>query len=249
MNPPTVLRFLTLLCLGWLLAGTRLSAGLVSHDVSGTGSSPASAAPASAPAPHATPAPAPVTPALAAPAANDTFSFAPSYTFTTTDALTVSVYGEDDLSTQTRVDTTGCINLNLVGKVKIAGLTISEAQKAIEKAYQDQRYLRNPQVTINIQTVATREVSIQGQVKAPGRYPLPIETSLSVVDLVTKAGGFTDIAAGTRVTITHFDSEGKPHVITVDVDKIIKGKDKSGINDQSLMLQPGDIVFVPETFI
>ena len=247
MKTSAFLRLLATLLAGWLLAGPRLAAGTTSHDVPvpNTARSPA---PATSPAAPASPSPAaPVVPPAPAPA--DTFSFAPSYTFTTTDALTVTVYDEPDLSTQTRVDTTGSINLNLVGKVKIAGLTISEAQTAIEKAYQDQRFLRNPQVTINIQTVATREVSIQGQVKAPGRYPLPIETSMSVVDLVTKAGGFTDIAKGTAVTITHFDSEGKPHVATVNVKAIIEGYDKIKVNDQSLMLLPGDIVYVPETII
>ncbi len=139
------------------------------------------------------------------------------------------------------------VNLNLVGKVKIVGLTISEAQTAIENAYRDQRFLRKPQVTINIQSVATREVSIEGQVKGPGRYPLPIETAMSVVDLVSKAGGFTESAKGSAVTITHFDRDGKPHVTTVDVQSIMLGTSRIKSNDPSLMLQPGDIVWVPES--
>jgi polysaccharide export outer membrane protein len=253
MKLSSLVRSRPVLLLGLLLAGLRLSAGLASHEAAGASSSPAPA-PKAAPA-VTTPPPAAATstttstPLPTAPAADGVVSFAPSYTFTTTDALSVSVYDESDLNAQARVDTTGCITLPLINKIRIAGLTISEAQKAIEKAYQDQRFLRHPQVTIAIQSVATREVSIQGQVRTPGRYPLPIETSMSVVDLVTKAGGFTDIANGNKVSITHFDLEGKAHVHVVDVDAIIKGRVKASPDDQSLMLQPNDIVYVPESMI
>jgi polysaccharide export outer membrane protein len=169
-----------------------------------------------------------------------------AYTVTLTDLLRVDIYQEDDLRTMSRVDAKGNINLPLVGEVRVVGLTISAAQKAVENAYRDGRYLRNPQVTINIESYASREVSIQGQVRSPGRYPLPIETNMSVLELVTKAGGFTDTAKGTAVNITRITSDGKKQVFTVDVDSMLKGKDKASISDNSLVIQPGDIVYVPE---
>ncbi len=169
-----------------------------------------------------------------------------AYTVTLTDLLRVDIYQEDDLKTMSRVDAKGTINLPLVGEVRVVGLTVRDAQKAVENAYRDGRYLRNPQVTINIESYASREVSIQGMVRAPGRYPLPIETNMSILELVTKAGGFTDTAKGTAVNITRISSDGKKQVFTVDVDSLIKGKDKANINDNSLVIQPGDIVYVPE---
>ena len=116
----------------------------------------------------------------------------------------------------------------------------------MENAYRDGRYLRNPQVTINVESYAAREISIQGQVRSPGRYPLPIETSMTVLELVTRAGGFTDTAKGTAVNITRVSLDGKKKVFTIDVDSLLKGKDRANITDNSLMLEPGDIVFVPE---
>ena len=169
-----------------------------------------------------------------------------AYTITLTDLLRVDIYQEDDLKTMSRVDAKGNVNLPLVGEVHVVGLTISDAQKAIENAYRDGRYLRTPQVTINVEAYASREVSIQGQVRSPGRYPLPIETSMTVLELVTKAGGFTDTAKGTAVNITRITTDGKKQVFTIDVDSLIKGRDKASIGDNSLMLQPGDIVYVPE---
>jgi polysaccharide export outer membrane protein len=173
----------------------------------------------------------------------------PSYTLTATDRLRIAVYQEDDLSSIVRIDAKGDVNLLLVGEVKIAGLTVREAQKVIEDAYRDGRFLRNPQVIITVEEYAPREVSIGGQVHSPGRYPLPIESTMTVIDLVTKAGGLTDIARGGAVTITHITPDGKKITTTVDVDSILKGKAQAKANDTTIQLQPGDIVYVPERII
>ena len=69
------------------------------------------------------------------------------YTLTITDRIRVSIFQEDDLTVSGRVDSAGNINLKLVGDVHVAGLNVTDAQHAIEAAYRDGRYLRNPQVT------------------------------------------------------------------------------------------------------
>lgn len=173
----------------------------------------------------------------------------PAYKITLTDLLRIDIYQEEDLRTMSRVDSKGNINLPLVSEVRVVGLSISDAQKAVEAAYREGRFLRNPQVTINVEAYAPREVSIQGQIRSPGRYPLPIETSMTVLELVTRAGGFTDTAKGTAVNITRVTPDGKKQVFTIDVDSLLKGKKGANISDNSLMLEPGDIVFVPERII
>lgn len=174
---------------------------------------------------------------------------ATSYTIALTDRIRISVYQEEDLSTIARVDAKGCVNLPLIGEITLAGKTVSEAQRIIESAYRDGRYLRSPQVTINIEEYAPREVSIQGMVRNPGRYPLPIEANLTVLELVTKAGGLTDTAKGTAISVTRITPDGKKQVFTVDVESLIKGRDRAKAADNSLILQPGDIVYVPERII
>lgn len=163
------------------------------------------------------------------------------------DRVRVAVYQEDDLSTLTRIDARGRINLPLLGEITIGGLTIPEAQTAIENAYKDGRYLRNPQVTINVEEYAQREVSITGQIGNPGRYSLPPELTYSVVELVTKAGGITDIGKGSAVTVTRTLPDGTKKTFTIDVDGIIKGKKDN--KSQDLLLQAGDNVYVPERLI
>ncbi len=194
--------------------------------------------------------------ALLAPAFADSAPSSPSaksqiYNIRATDKLRISVFQEDDLSTICRVDAKGTVNLPLVGEIRVFGQTLSQAERTIEAAYKDGRFLRNPEVTVAVEEYAPREVSIQGQVKNPGRYPLPIESTLSVLDLVTKAGGFTDTAQGTAVKITRILPDGSTRVITLDVESLIKGKSdaKTTSENESLLLQADDIVYVPERII
>lgn len=171
------------------------------------------------------------------------------YRLTITDRVRISIFQEDDLAEIVRVDARGNINLKLVGDLRVAGLTVNEAQRAIEQAYRDGRFLRNPQATISIEDYAPREVSIQGQVKAPGRYLLPIESTFSAVELVTKAGGLTDIAKGSAVVVTRITADGKKVTFTVDVEGAIRGRKGNTAENSSLPLEPGDIVYVPERII
>jgi polysaccharide export outer membrane protein len=171
------------------------------------------------------------------------------HTLTLADRVRVVVYQEEDLTSVTRIDARGKISLPLIGEIVLGGLTIVEAQIAIENAYKEGRFLRNPQVTVSVEEYAPREVSIQGRVRNPGRYTLPIESTLTVVELVTKAGGIDDIGKGSAVTVTRIMPDGTKKVFTVDVDSIIRGKRDTKIDDTTLLLQPGDIVYVPERLI
>lgn len=166
------------------------------------------------------------------------------------DRVRVAVYQEDDLTTLTRVDARGMINLPLLQEILIGGLTIVEAQQTIEKAFREGRFLRAPQVTVSVEEYAPREVSISGQIRNSGRYPLPNESTYTIVELVTKAGGITDIGKGTAVNITRILPDGTKKIFTVDVDSLIKGKKGDGkVEANNILLLPGDVVYVPERLI
>ena len=171
------------------------------------------------------------------------------HTLALADRVRIAVYQEEDLASLTRIDARGRVNLPLIGEITIGGLTVIEAQAVIENAYKDGRFLRNPQATVSVEEYAPREVSIQGQVRNAGRYTLPIESTLTVVELVTKAGGITDIGKGSAVTVTRILPDGTRKVFTVDVDSVIKGRKDTKSDDSALLLQPGDIVYVPERLI
>src|ERR1700679_1133414 len=72
------------------------------------------------------------------------------YTLTVTDKLRVEIFQESDLTTISRVDASGNVNLPLIGDIHLAGLTVEQAQKAVEADYIAKRVLRHPAVTISI---------------------------------------------------------------------------------------------------
>jgi polysaccharide export outer membrane protein len=167
-----------------------------------------------------------------------------AHTLTTNDKLNIVVAGEKELGNVSRVNSKGTVNLTWVGEVRVAGLTVKEAQKAIEDAYRDGRFLRNPQVIINVEDYAPREVFINGEVKSPGKYQLPIEQVMTIDELVLKAGGFTDSAKGSSVRVTRKLPDGGTTVLgPFDVEGIIEGR-KSVTSP--LEMQPGDTVQVDQ---
>lgn len=189
---------------------------------------------------------APTAPADAAPA-GPSKNFI--YKLTPSDRIRIMVFGEPDLSAIARIDANGNVNLYLVGDVHVAGHTEGEAQKIIETAYHDGRFLRNPRVTISVEDYAPRTVTVDGQVKNPGPISLPTESTLTVYQAIIRAGGFTDVAKGSAVSVTRVMPDGTKKVFTVDVDSLIRGKDHDKTEDNTLLLEPGDIIYVPERLI
>jgi polysaccharide export outer membrane protein len=173
-----------------------------------------------------------------------------SYRITRFDRLSVSVFDEPGLTVgQKKVDATGTIALTLIGEVRVVGLTILEAQGAIENAYREGRYLRNPQVTITIDEYAPRTVSISGKINAPGRYELPPDSVWTLKDLIIKASGFQETARGTKVRITRTMPDGSLKIFEKDVESLLRARSSANVTDAAFPLEPDDIVYVPEKII
>ncbi|HVU32040.1 MAG TPA: polysaccharide biosynthesis/export family protein [Opitutaceae bacterium] len=177
-------------------------------------------------------------------AAESTPADADRYRIIPRDLVRVAVNGESDVNAERRVDSQGEINVPMLGAVKVAGLTVSETQGLITKRYvQEEIYVR-PEVVVTIVEYAPREVMVLGQVTKQGKQAFPPEaTSLSIVEAIASAGGLTRIANGEAVRVTRKDDHDREQSFTVDVEKFIEGK--AG-DSAPFMLQPGDVVFVPE---
>lgn len=162
------------------------------------------------------------------------------------DLIIVQVYGEADLSKQTRIDGSGQIRMGLIGAIGIAGLTVAEAEDLLEKTYLKERYLRDPQISIEVLEYAPLFVHVFGQVRQPGRVRLEGEQeSIPLLDLISAAGGFTGLARSDNVRITRTDESGDETIVNVDVESLINGKAK-GLPGAFEELLPGDVVYVPE---
>lgn len=152
------------------------------------------------------------------------------------DLLEITVYDNNDLDQQVRVETGGFVNLNLLGPVKLGGMTAQQAGNWIATRYAEKKYFTNPQVTVLIKEYATQSVSVTGEVNHPGIYPLL--TSRSVLDAISLAGGFTPLA-DTRVTIKH--RSGDEERLTVN----LKADEAGTELDENAVIYPGDLIVVP----
>lgn len=173
-----------------------------------------------------------------------------AYKITRGDTVSVGILGEQDLSTGgKRVEATGLVNLALIGEVRLVGLTIAEAQDMIARKYRDERYLRNPQVSVTVEGYAPRTVIISGKVNNPGRPEIPADTEMSIKDLILKQGGFGETARGTQVKVTRTMPDGTLKTFTLDVESALKGRAPAGSGDAAFILEPDDIIYVPEKII
>ena len=112
------------------------------------------------------------------------------------DLIEVSVYEEPDLSKTVKVSPQGDISDPLLGRIKLAGLSISQAESRFRR-YLERDYLANPQITIFVREYG--KISILGAVNKPGSYQL--KASLTLLDAVALAEGFSNIADLTKVKV------------------------------------------------
>ena len=154
------------------------------------------------------------------------------------DELEVTVYGAPDLSGHTRVSANGDISIPLIGYVRIAGLSSSEAEAAIEAQLREKSVVNEPQVTVYVKEYGSSGISVAGEVAKPGFYSAVGPHRL--FDVLQAAGGPTDKAA-TKVIISH---RGQKDVATVYL-----SKDPAEMAANNVDLQPGDTVVVPRAGI
>lgn len=154
------------------------------------------------------------------------------------DLLEVRVYQENDLSGAFRVSPEGLIDYPLCGKVSVLNMTSSQAADAIIQCLKN-GFLKNPQVTVLVREYTSKKIFVLGEISKPGTFPY--EENMSIIQAVTLAGGFTKLAQKNGTSVTRLVS-GQETRVRVPVADIEQGREKN------FQLQPGDIVFVPESF-
>jgi polysaccharide biosynthesis/export protein len=175
--------------------------------------------------------------AVSGAAASSATAVAPDYRLGPGDSIKVTVYQNPDLTVETRVSESGSVNYPLVGAVKLGGLSIGEAERAIAHALRTANILKQHQVNIVLQQVRGNLVSVLGQVQKPGRFALET-TNVRVSDMLAAAGGVT--STGDDVLILSGTREGKPFRKTIDIPALFQNT--RGEND--IVLAPGDTLYV-----
>ncbi|MFT7621203.1 MAG: protein involved in polysaccharide export with SLBB domain [Myxococcota bacterium] len=153
------------------------------------------------------------------------------------DVFEVRVHAHKDLSGDFRVSADGTIDFPLVGRVEVAGERANEIADRIRIALAN-GYLLNPSVTVYVKQFNSKRVFVLGQVKKPGMFSFT--DGLSIVQAIAIAGGFTGMASKNYAIVRRKEANGELR-IPVPVEKIMTER------SEDFPLQPGDVVFVPET--
>lgn len=165
---------------------------------------------------------------------------APSIDIGPGDTLEVTVFDIRELSGRFRVSQKGQVDLPLIGKTRVAGLTADEAAAEIQARLKSGGFVLHPQVTVLISQYATQGADVMGEVNRPGIYPTL--GSRRLLDMLTLAGGVNG-SAGNLVTIIHRKDPHHPVYLAL-------AQTAAGLKLQANpVILPGDTIVVQKSGI
>lgn len=141
-------------------------------------------------------------------------------------------YGGNPVSPGYTVDSNGMVQIAYAGAMKVAGLTELQARDLITSKLA--RYVKNPQITLRVQSYRSRRVYLDGEVRNPGLFVFN-DIPMTLVEAINRAGGFTQLADRASIEVTR---NGQSTMISIP--KLVK----NGVNPSTVMLRSGDIVRV-----
>lgn len=149
------------------------------------------------------------------------------YRLSSGDEISIRVYGEEELTLETKLSDTGTISYPLLGEIRVVGKTLGQLESILTQGLKD-GYLVNPRVSISVKEY--RQFYVNGQVKKPGGYPYV--PGLTVQMAITIAEGLTERASRKNIyLLREGDKDGQPDSV-----------------DLNAPVMPGDIVSVEESF-
>jgi protein involved in polysaccharide export with SLBB domain len=154
------------------------------------------------------------------------------------DVFTLDIVGEKDLPREYQVASDGTVDLPYVHTLTVEGLEPQEIAELIRQRLMDAKILTDPSVIVQVKEYNSRRVIVLGQVAKPGTFPLT--AGLTLLQVISSAGGLTAIANDDHVTLTRKVGKGRTQTVNVSVDDITSGR------AQDIPLQAGDRVYVYE---
>ena len=156
------------------------------------------------------------------------------------DRLEIIVYRHDDLARDVWIDPSGKIMYPLTGDIHATGLSIFQLRDKIREGLS--RYVVDPQVSIGILSIQSQKIIVLGEVRSPGYFP--VEISMTVLEAIARAGGASADAEQESVLLIRGGLES-PELRLLNIERVLKRGDLS----DNIMLQGGDIIYVPRAVI
>jgi protein involved in polysaccharide export with SLBB domain len=157
------------------------------------------------------------------------------------DEVDLQIYREPEMSGVFRITPEGTIRHPLAGSMAVSGKTIQEAEAFIATRLAKD-YLVNPRVILKLVSAQSAQIVLLGEVKKPGVYPLPPGDSMTLLQAIAGAGGFTELASPDRVLIVRKTPDGQQTTIRVRAASLLKGRGRQ----RDIPLEPNDVITVPE---
>ena len=171
-----------------------------------------------------------------APVAPERVAGGPDYRIGADDQIAVNVLQAPELNTTTRVSEQGAISLPLLGAVRASGLTAVELESAIEEQL-GSKYIKNPDVTVQVTDMRSHPVSVVGAVERPG--VLQVRGSTTLLEVLSLAGGLR-ADAGDVAVVVHKGEGDTAIPIEVKLKPLLESRDPS----LNVAIYPGDLVNV-----
>jgi len=162
------------------------------------------------------------------------------------DTLQISVWQDPKLDRQVVVGPDGMISFPLAGHIKAGGIT-PQALENLLRARLQKNYTGKLDITVSLAAVNPTEaadnrprVYISGEVLKPGPYPA--KPAIDAAQAIALAGGLSPFAASRRIQI-HRKVQGTDTVLVFDYKAFQSG---TGVPENNIRLQSGDVIIVPE---
>jgi polysaccharide biosynthesis/export protein len=152
------------------------------------------------------------------------------------DVIEVKVFQDPNLYTKATVTDDGRINMPLIGKVDVSGLTPTEVEARIKGLLE--KYINNPDVSVTVLEAGSKPISVIGAVTHPGR--IGITGNISLIQAITQAGGLAN-GYGRTLYVLRTAANGLTEQIAIDIDDLMV----NGNPDLNLPLRANDVINVP----
>lgn len=159
------------------------------------------------------------------------------YTIGPDDVLGIVFWRDADMTGDVTVRPDGNITLPLLGDIKAAGLRPTELKDQITKAAS--KLISDPNVTVVVRQINSRNVFVTGGVARPGAYP--VSGQMTVLQIITVAGGLTEFADAKNISIIRVEN-GQTQRFKFNYNDVLDGKKM----EQNILLKPGDTVLVKQ---
>ena len=166
-----------------------------------------------------------------------------NYILQSSDVIQVSIFLEPDLEKTVRIEADGTVTLPLIKKVKVANLTVSEAQELIIQLY-NRDFLVDPLISVLVVSFSPKVIRVLGSVNRPGVIEMPPDREMTLTEAIASANGISRIGNPKSITVKRVNESGETQQFEVNFNRILMNA-----NAKDMILKEGDTIWVPERLI